>query len=296
MSVSGAFAGWLTAVSFEASPARLALTAVVFVAALLALQVLWVLFSYLMGHLAAGATVHGPSPSTVLRESGALLSAMLLMSLTLRRALGPAGEAHALLRSPGTHAPVVLVHGILCNRGIWKRFAQRLSAAGFTQVFALDLQPMCADIDTHAATLARALTAIRRTSGEPVTLVGHSMGGLVARAALRGLAPGIVRQIVTLGTPHHGSALARYLPCTPARQMRRDSPWLNQLNAEQATGPGVPIACLYSLDDNLVVPAASGACPASRPVRLAGLGHLSLPFSAAAFAAVREQILRTERA
>ena len=296
MSASGAFAGWLTAVPFEPSPARLALAAVLFVAALLALQVLWVLFSYLMARLGAGAAARSPSTSTVLGESGALLRAMVLMSLTPRRRLGPAGEAHGLPRSPGTHAPVVLVHGILCNRGIWRRFERRLAAAGFTRVFALDLEPMCADIDTHAATLARTVTAIHCTTGERVTLVGHSMGGLVARAALRGLAPGIVRQIVTLGTPHHGSALARYLPCTPARQMRHDSPWLNQLNTEQATGPGVPIACLYSLDDNLVVPATSGACPASTPVRLAGLGHLSLPFSATAFAAVREQILGTEGA
>ena len=56
------------------------------------------------------------------------------------------------------------------------------------------------------ATLGKLLAERIAADGhEQVALLGHSMGGLVARAALTHAAGGQVSQLVMLGTPNHGS-------------------------------------------------------------------------------------------
>jgi pimeloyl-ACP methyl ester carboxylesterase len=61
------------------------------------------------------------------------------------------------------------------------------------------------DLATLGATLAARIAADGR---DDVAIVGHSMGGLVARAALTHAAGKQVSQLITLGTPHSGSIAA----------------------------------------------------------------------------------------
>jgi pimeloyl-ACP methyl ester carboxylesterase len=60
--------------------------------------------------------------------------------------------------------------------------------------------------------LKEVMARARRISKEGVVLIGHSRGGLIARAALPPLSssPPRVRALVTLCSPHGGSALARW--------------------------------------------------------------------------------------
>jgi pimeloyl-ACP methyl ester carboxylesterase len=53
--------------------------------------------------------------------------------------------------------------------------------------------------------LGAALAERVRDAGEPVVLIGHSMGGLVARIAMRLLPKRCVRKLIMLGTPNFGS-------------------------------------------------------------------------------------------
>ena len=70
------------------------------------------------------------------------------------------------------------------------------------------------DIRASGAQLREQLVEIgRRHPGATVDVIGHSQGGLVARAGLSGadaFAPDlpVVGDLITLGTPHHGSELA----------------------------------------------------------------------------------------
>lgn len=182
--------------------------------------------------------------------------------------------------------PVLLVHGLGCNRGVWRPLLARLPAAGFAPVRAINLEP-CGELQSQAARAAQELRSLaQQAGGVPVDVVAHSMGGLVARALLRLVEPSRIGRIVTIGTPHQGTVLARWLPCSGAKQMRPGSSWLQALNAEQAGRLPVPLVSIYSLEDNIVAPASSAAWCGAQLHALHGLGHFGLLRSHEALCAV----------
>jgi pimeloyl-ACP methyl ester carboxylesterase len=132
-----------------------------------------------------------------------------------------------------------------------------------------------------------------RAGGIPVAVVTHSMGGLVARAALRSLGSNVVSRLVTIASPHHGTVVARLFPQLPFTRMRPDSPWLRTLNEEQEAHLPVPVTSIYSLEDALVAPARSAILSGARLHELRGVGHLSLLRSRDAFAYVRAALEAT---
>ncbi len=173
--------------------------------------------------------------------------------------------------------PVLLIHGVVCNRGVWRPLAAILKAHGFSPIRAVNLEPPLGNIDSHAAVVAKEIRQLSRDcGGARVAVIAHSMGGLVVRAALPLLRPDDVSQVVTLGSPHHGSLLAGLLPGLPFRQMQPDSGWLARLNEAQEGHFPVPVTCIYSANDNLVRPAWSAALEGATRMELEGLGHLSL--------------------
>jgi pimeloyl-ACP methyl ester carboxylesterase len=74
-----------------------------------------------------------------------------------------------------------------------------LSMRGFdARFFAYDWR---LGIDRIGAALASRIVA----GGKPVSLIGHSMGGLVARVAMKSLPKRLVRRLVMLGSPNRGA-------------------------------------------------------------------------------------------
>lgn len=225
----------------------------------------------------------GDSP----RGLGQLLRALCGDALALevelgRMALEPCRASADSVSAAGAISPhpVLLVHGIGCSRAVWRPLLARLRAAGVGPVRAVSLEPLFADIEAYAADLLPELEVLAsRAAGRTITIVAHSMGGLVARAALRKARPGLIGQIITLGAPHHGSALACCFRWPSARQMCPGSSWLTELNACQEGRLDIPVTTLYSLDDNYVVPASSARLRGARALELQGLGHLSLLLS-----------------
>jgi pimeloyl-ACP methyl ester carboxylesterase len=246
-------------------------------AALLTLPALFVLGSFIRA-AAGGADGHG-RPA----QPGRLLTALVTEWFDFDRAVFDMITAPWLDRrdtdaGSGGRRPVLLVHGILCNRGVWRSWFGLLGAAGFGPVRAIDLEPLLGDLETHAQTVANALQSLQREcDGSRVSIIAHSMGGLVARAALRRAGPGVIREIVTIASPHHGTALACSWPSPPLRQMRPHSPWLRGLAADEAP-PTVPITSIYTAQDNLIVPARSAVIDGGRTLELDGVGHMGLLF------------------
>ncbi len=248
-------------------------------AAMVLLQPLLVLIAFALSGAAARDTHRPLRVRTVVAESAALVIATLAMSIHQPRHVPWQEDTRTpdTSPSPGAKPPVLLIHGILCNGALWNPLVRRLIAAGFGRLEVIELAPPFADIETHAAKVARTLAAMQSGSGgERVVVVAHSMGGLVARAALRAVGPGVIARIITLGTPHHGTAIACRLPFAPTRQMCPDSSWLRRLNAGQEGNLAVPVTSLYSPEDTLIAPARSAELAGARLVRIDGLGHLAL--------------------
>jgi len=211
------------------------------------------------------------------RESIALERVALAMSVEPWRRFEYDGSRARASLPARPRNPVLLIHGVVCNRGVWRPLAAALHARGFGPIRAVNLEPLLASIDSHAAYVADEIRQLRGDcGGARVTIIAHSMGGLVARAALPFLGSDDISQIVTLGSPHHGSLLARLLPGLPYRQMQPDSGWLARLNAAQEGRFPVPVTCIYGANDNLVRPTWSAALEGATRIELEGLGHLSL--------------------
>jgi triacylglycerol lipase len=186
--------------------------------------------------------------------------------------------------------PVLLVHGYLCNRGVWWWLRRRLRDRRFA-VATINLEPPLASLDTLARQLAARIDALAAGTGTgKVMLVTHSMGGLVARAYLQQHGAVRVAALVTLAAPHHGTVLARLAFGRNARQMRPDSEWLRHLDAQPL--PPVPIASLWTRDDEIVAPPDSGRLAGARETVLDGIGHLAMLFSPRVLACVTDELSR----
>lgn len=221
----------------------------------------------------------GPEPATG-AATRALLSEGLYFGLAQLAMIATPRERSPevdLVSTAQSERPVLLVHGLACNSGVWRWLLQRLRAAGFERVHCLELQPVRADIERFAGMVEREVLRIQRAcAGSRVTVICHSMGGLAARAVLASLGPEVIRHIITLGTPHHGTACASVLSWPAAKQICVGSNWLAALNATQEGHLRVPLTSIYSLDDNLVRPARSARLRGARWFELRGLGHFGL--------------------
>ena len=187
---------------------------------------------------------------------------------------------HAAGSIPGQGLPVLLVHGYVCNGGYWTKLSRQLARAGIVHK-AIDLEPINADIEEFVPQVELAITELcARTGSDRVILVAHSMGGLVARAWLRHYGAARVARIVTIGTPHHGTALANLAAGANARQMSRvdgaPSGWLAQLAASETPELRALITSIYSHHDNIVAPQASAQLPGARNIAFGGIGHVAL--------------------
>lgn len=173
---------------------------------------------------------------------------------------------------------LVFVHGYCCNAAYWRPMSRQLRARGWGHQIAFDIEPVFADIDRLADAFLEAYGARpEETRRVPCIVIAHSMGGLVVRAALQRAHAAIpIAALVTVGTPHAGTRLARGAPGRNARQMAPDSEWLKALN-QSARKPTARVLAIASRDDELVAPWSSAlACPGARQTVLEGMGHLAL--------------------
>ncbi|MDP3857464.1 MAG: hypothetical protein Q8Q73_06850 [Stagnimonas sp.] len=142
-----------------------------------------------------------------------------------RRALTPAALAAAYPEASGKL--VVFIHGLCCNEHTWGFYQKpddpetvpyglRLEAQGWTPLYVRYNSGL--RISMNGRTLARQLQKLVEAWPVPVkeiALIGHSMGGLVARSACHAGAKAQlgwtakVSQVICLGSPHLGAPLAR---------------------------------------------------------------------------------------
>lgn len=191
--------------------------------------------------------------------------------------------------------PVLLVHGVGCNAGVWHGLARDLAARGVAPVYTLSYGPPLASIEHFAGQLAAKIAAMRAATGAAqVVLVTHSMGGLVARAYLRRHGGAHVRRLVTLGAPHFGSRHAWLMFGACLAQMRPGNAWLAALNAGDGREAGVPVVSLWSWHDSMVTPQTSARLPWAHNVVIAGVAHNALLNDRAVWDLVAAEIAKAD--
>ncbi|MFH1872975.1 MAG: alpha/beta fold hydrolase [Pseudomonadota bacterium] len=183
--------------------------------------------------------------------------------------------------------PLLLIHGYQCNRGFWFWLRRKLEAAGWT-VATHNLEPVFGDIDDYADGIARRIDEVLAATGAAqLILVGHSMGGLASRAYLRRFGKARVARLVTLGTPHQGTRLARLGPGSNARQMRLGSSWLSELAAQDVLPQGS--VSIYSYHDNYVFPQETATrLDGAAHVAIGGVSHIGMAVSPRLLEKLRE--------
>lgn len=178
---------------------------------------------------------------------------------------------------------IVLVHGFVCNAGVWGPVFRHLHAQGFERVSAVNLDPFYRSMTNSLADFELQLSEIMRRehTSEEVILIGHSMGGVLARV-YQNRHPDRVRAAISLGAPHAGTDLARLVSTIEAGPARPDTRWLLEFNAARAAehDPHLrPALNIWSHSDNIVYPQGNAALSAGVDRQLNGVGHLSLVFS-----------------
>lgn len=172
----------------------------------------------------------------------------------------------------------VLIHGFFCNRGFWMPWLERLRASGHAFI-ALDLEPVFGSIDDYVWQIDDAVGRITVATGLPPLLVCHSMGGLAVRAWLRRMkAEARVHHVVTIGTPHQGTWLARFGHGRNSRQMRPVSDWLAKLDDGMPPDRHGLFICWYSNCDNIVFPASAATLSGADNRLVQGAAHVELAF------------------
>jgi pimeloyl-ACP methyl ester carboxylesterase len=193
--------------------------------------------------------------------------------------------------APSDRPAVVLVHGYFVNRGCFRPLVRDLEAAGVAPLFTPNLRSWLAPIEDMERDLAAEVERVAKATGRKVIVVAHSMGGLAARALLARRGTAHVARLVTIASPHHGTALAYFGIGPSARQMRPHSDFLRALvAAEDGHGPGIPVTSIHSVHDNLVAPQDTSRLPWARDVVMSGVGHVDILGSPELSRRVREEL------
>jgi triacylglycerol lipase len=178
--------------------------------------------------------------------------------------------------------PILLIHGIMDNRSVFTVFRRALRRRGFGVVHAVnyglftgDLRDAARELRDHVEKLCEA------TGADKVHIVGHSLGGLIARYYVQRMGGSArVDTLVTLGSPHSGTLGAYLIPTALGGQLRPGSPPLAELELP-APGCTTRFLVVWSRMDQMVVPQRNARLQHPdldvTQMELPDVGHFALP-------------------
>ena len=255
----------------------------VFMLALAGLVVVRVVL-FALNHLLAGLLTNMPWPGFLPAISIAAreIFCMLLEYLVIQ----PFGFLHYAADPPEDDRqgePVLFVHGYMCDGSMWWWFRRRFQQLGIGNTWSMSLTTPISSIDKFAEQLNDRIDEIcSKSSQQKITIIAHSMGGLVARRLLT-LCDGSdarIARIITLGTPHQGTFIAYPGLGWCAMHMWPTGRWIRNLrNMEEQTQPAAEMHSVYSRHDQVIIPASYSDYAHAQNRVVDGLGHMNLVFS-----------------
>ena len=188
----------------------------------------------------------------------------------------------------GARGPLILVHGCALNRGSLWLLRRRLLRDGWGPACCFEYG-WSVDVERAARQLHKMVESLAAREHRPITCIGHSLGGLVLRYCARRYPAPTVRRIVTLGTPHGGTELARILghhrrPLLPGSRL------LGALNAADHVPQQFDVIAIHSSFDAMVLPPSNGMYPGAFNIQVNDVGHNALLFSAKVYRLIAENL------
>jgi triacylglycerol esterase/lipase EstA (alpha/beta hydrolase family) len=170
----------------------------------------------------------------------------------------------------------VFVHGFGANRAIFVPMMASLRSHSNVVQTAVNVRGRC--VEEMAEHLDRWL--VHHAPEMEVELVGHSLGGLVSRWFTQAIDEGRrVRRLVTLGSPHYGTRVARYVRRTELTKQLREGSELTERMKGLAAPEGVVALSVAGKNDQLVRPWHSALMPFGEHLVIDDMTHNSLLYS-----------------
>ena len=178
---------------------------------------------------------------------------------TLLEFRAPLDWATILLRAPqllgaprGDGRPVMLLPGYGTDEGSMRPLGLYLRFLGY-DVYDWGLGQNRGDVDDYVVKVGERASEIQRElGGEALTLIGWSLGGVVARETAR-LFAGQVREVITLGTPIVGGPKYTVAAERFAKSANLDlDAFEEEVHARNSIGIRQPVTSIYSRLDGVV--------------------------------------------
>lgn len=170
--------------------------------------------------------------------------------------------------------PVLLVHGINDTGAVFNKMASYLREQGLS-VHTVDLVPNngAEVLDKLAQQVANYISTTFEAK-QPFDLVGFSMGGLVSRYYIQRLG-GInkVQRFITISSPHKGTIIAYGTWLAGAVQMRPNSDFINDLNADFKMLKQLNFTSIWTPYDLMILPATSSRLGIGKEVTIPVILH-----------------------
>jgi len=198
-------------------------------------------------------------------------------------------ELQPALEDSPVRTPVLLVHGYGANKSNWLFISRYLAQAGFERIHALNYNPLTADIPQLAERCAERAEELKAHFGvDRIHIIGHSLGGIIARYAVQVHGLTGVDVCISVASPHGGVRLARYgspmaalSPFASGLQLRPESSVMTMLRSSARPLSTRFVAYYSNLD--MIVPAKRAMIIepelAAANILVKDHGHLSIMLS-----------------
>ena len=171
------------------------------------------------------------------------------------------------------HPPILLVHGYGLNRLSMFFVGLYLKRKGYPHIWSVNHPVHKDDLLLFAQELDQKIRWYCHITKQPsVTIVGHSMGGIVSAIALE-KHDSPINKLVTLGTPWSGTKIHVLGLGNHVRQMAPSHPIIQKLKV-----PSIPHLAIWTKLDWILLPNENAIRDGLRHVSLEHVGHFSLLF------------------
>lgn len=184
--------------------------------------------------------------------------------------------------------PVMVLPGFGAHPARMRHLSSALEAAGH-RVYDWGLGANFGPTPENFAFLIARVSRIARVEGEPVALVGWSLGGLFAREIAKAR-PEAVAKVITMGTPFSGDRRANNM-WRAYQVITGHAVDMPPIAGDFAVKPPVPTVAIWSPKDGIIAPRSACGWPGERDRAVAlRCSHLGFSGNPLAIAAVLREL------